>query len=208
MTAEEEKMGTSLEVEEEVDGDLGEEEGGDEEDEAGVNYEDEGDGAIDPELEEMKKRVAEMEAEADKLKALQQELQDDGGEGNNKNSDETSIYVGQVDYDATPEELQNHFASCGTINRVTILCDRKTGQSKGYAYVEFEEADSVQNAIMLDNSIFKGRQLKVTAKRTNLPNRGRGRGRGGFRGRRGGFRGRGGYYRGGYRGGYRGYRGY
>ncbi|RYH29778.1 hypothetical protein EON65_07325 [archaeon] len=40
-------------------------------------------------------------------------------------------YVGQVDYQATPEELQAHFAPCGTINRVTIICDKITGQAKG-----------------------------------------------------------------------------
>ena len=40
-------------------------------------------------------------------------------------------YVGQVDYEATPEELQAHFAPCGTINRVTIICDRVTGHAKG-----------------------------------------------------------------------------
>ena len=40
-------------------------------------------------------------------------------------------YVGQVDYEATPEELRAHFAACGTINRVTILCDKFTGHPKG-----------------------------------------------------------------------------
>jgi hypothetical protein len=40
-------------------------------------------------------------------------------------------YVGQVDYEASPEELQAHFAPCGTINRVTIICDKITGHSKG-----------------------------------------------------------------------------
>lgn len=37
----------------------------------------------------------------------------------------------QVDYGATPEEIQAHFQSCGTINRVTILCDKFTGHPKG-----------------------------------------------------------------------------
>lgn len=41
-------------------------------------------------------------------------------------------YVGQVDYEATAEELQAHFAPCGVINRVTIICDKITGHSKGY----------------------------------------------------------------------------
>jgi len=39
------------------------------------------------------------------------------------------VYVGQVDYGCTPEELQLHFNSCGTVNRVTILTD-KFGQAK------------------------------------------------------------------------------
>ena len=38
----------------------------------------------------------------------------------------------QVDYGATPEEIQAHFQACGTINRVTILCDKFTGHPKGY----------------------------------------------------------------------------
>jgi polyadenylate-binding protein 2 len=45
--------------------------------------------------------------------------------------DEKSVFVGQVDYEATPEELQALFQSCGTINRVTILCNKHTGQPKG-----------------------------------------------------------------------------
>ena len=40
----------------------------------------------------------------------------------------------QVDYGATPEEIQQHFQACGTINRVTIICDKFTGHPKGYAY--------------------------------------------------------------------------
>ena len=154
----------------------------------------------------MKRRVQEMEDEAAKLKAMQQELQVETGSAGKeeKNTDECSIFVGQVDYDATPEELQAHFASCGTINRVTILCDKFSGQSKGYAYVEFEETTSVPTAVLLDNSIFKGRQLKVTAKRVNVPGHAGGKGRGKGRGR-GRGRGRG---KGRFRGGYKGYKGY
>lgn len=36
-----------------------------------------------------------------------------------------------MDYSATPEEIQQHFQACGTINRVTILCDKFTGHPKG-----------------------------------------------------------------------------
>ena len=42
-----------------------------------------------------------------------------------------SIYVGQVDYSTTPEELLAHFESCGTVERVTIVCDKFTGKPKG-----------------------------------------------------------------------------
>ena len=100
-----------------------------------------------------------------------------------------------MDYGATPEEIQQHFQSCGTINRVTILCDKFTGHPKGFAYVEFADSSFVENAAVLNESLFRGRLLKVTPKRTNVPGittrgRGRGRGRGGFRGGpRGGFRG-------------------
>lgn len=75
-----------------------------------------------------------------------------------------------------------------------------------YAYVEFTEPNLVAQALVLNESVFKGRNIKVVPKRTNLPGMSRGRGRGGFRGGRGGL-GRGGFgfpRGGGYRGGYRG----
>jgi len=97
-------------------------------------------------------------------------------------ADNRSIYVGNVDYGATAEELEAHFHGCGSINRVTILCDKFTGHPKGFAYIEFADKDSVDTALALDDSLFRGRQIKVSAKRTNRPglsttNRGRGRGR-------------------------------
>lgn len=107
--------------------------------------------------------------------------------------DARSIYIGNVDYAATPEELHAHFQSCGTINRITILCDKFTGHPKGFAYIEFAEEASVKNAEALNESLFRNRLLKVTPKRTNVPGfsqrggRG-GRGRGAFRATRG-FRG-------------------
>ena len=72
------------------------------------------------------------------------------------------LYVSwlQVDYACPPEEVQQHFQSCGTVNRVTILAD-KFGQPKGFAYVEFVEVDAVQNALLLNESELHGRQIKV-----------------------------------------------
>lgn len=153
----------------------------------------------------MKQRVEEMEREAMKLRELQAAAESadsnsgrEGsagapmeGEDDKAQADSRSIYVGNVDYAATPEDIQAHFQAAGTINRVTILCDKFTGHPKGYAYVEFAEPEHVDAALALDNSLFHGRLIKVTAKRTNVPGFNRGRGRGG--------------YRGGHRGGYRGY---
>ncbi|KAG2733089.1 hypothetical protein G9P44_004079 [Scheffersomyces stipitis] len=131
--------------------------------------------------------------------------------------DGRSIYVGNVDYQSTPEQLEEFFHVVGVIERVTILFDRYSGLPKGYAYVEFEKTESVERAIEdLHGKEFRGREIRVSAKRTNLPGfKKRGGFRGGFRGAfrgsrgsrgpRGGFRGARGTFRG--RGSFRGGRG-
>lgn len=135
--------------------------------------------AASKDLEEMKKRLKEMEEEAAALRDMQAKVEKEMGalqdptsaaavQANKEDADSRSVFVGNVDYSCTPEEVQQHFQSCGTVNRVTILTD-KFGQPKGYAYVEFLEPEAVQNAILLNESELHGRQLKVTAKRTNIP---------------------------------------
>eukprot|EP00922_Rhytidocystis_sp_ex-Travisia-forbesii_P051424 GHVS01076322.1.p1 GENE.GHVS01076322.1~~GHVS01076322.1.p1 ORF type:complete len:229 (-),score=65.13 GHVS01076322.1:42-662(-) len=126
-----------------------------------------------------------------------------GQEAVDEEVDRRSVYVGNVDYSATPHELQDHFKSCGNINRITIMVDKMTGHPKGFAYVEFDDVEAVQHAVLLSDTVFRSRQIKVIPKRKNLPSfmRGRGRGRGMYRGRgRGGYRpfyrGRGGHSRG------------
>ena len=72
----------------------------------------------------------------------------------------TCVTLLQVDYACLPEEVQQHFQFCGTINRVTILID-SFGQPKGFAYVEFDEVGAVQNALLLNETDLHGRPLKV-----------------------------------------------
>ena len=48
-----------------------------------------------------------------------------------KGSETFSVYVKNVDYDARPEDLEEHFKNCGLINRITILIDKYTGLPKG-----------------------------------------------------------------------------
>ncbi|KAL8802602.1 MAG: hypothetical protein Q9182_003692 [Xanthomendoza sp. 2 TL-2023] len=161
-------------------------------------------GDDEEEISAMKRRVAEMEAEAAKLREMQASLdqQDQDLREDREDIDARSIFVGNVDYGASPEEIQGHFQTCGSINRVTILLDKFTGHPKGYAYVEFTEPNLVAQALVLNESLFRGRNLKVVPKRTNVPGMTRGGrgGRGGPRGGRGGMRG--GYDRGGYDRGY------
>ncbi|NXV96172.1 PABP2 protein, partial [Calonectris borealis] len=178
----------------------------------------------DPELEAIKARVREMEKEDERLKELQLEAESrlitslEAGTGRPRRDkaalvsaglfpktmeekmevDQRSIYVGNVDYGGTAEELESHFNSCGQVNRVTILCDKFSGHPKGYAYIEFEEKSSVKAAVELDESVFRGRVIKVLPKRTNMPGIST-TDRGGYRGRfqaRGGLAQWGGYYRG------------
>lgn len=96
----------------------------------------------------MKRRVAEMEEEAAKLREMQASLDQTHNElsDNKEDIDSRSIFVGNVDYSASPEEIQAHFQSCGSINRVTILLDKFTGQPKGY--VPGRDVESPVNSLI------------------------------------------------------------
>nr|XP_039330897.1 embryonic polyadenylate-binding protein 2 isoform X4 [Saimiri boliviensis boliviensis] len=76
-------------------------------------------------------------------------------------ADHRSVYVGNVDYGGSAEELEAHFSCCGKVYRVTILCDKFSGHPKGYAYIEFATKGSVQAAVQLDQSLFRGRVIKL-----------------------------------------------
>ncbi|NXH24516.1 PABP2 protein, partial [Myiagra hebetior] len=179
-------------------------------------------GVQDPELEAIKAKLLEIEKEDERLKKLQLEAENHlfmSPEADRYPSvhdqsllstalfplttrekveaDQRSVYVGNVDYGGTAEELESHFNSCGHINRVTILCDKFSGHPKGYAYIEFEEQSSVRAAVALDESVFRGRVIKVLPKRTNMPgisSTDRGGYRGYFQTRAGLERWGGGYY--------------
>uniref|UniRef100_W5MB68 PABPN1 like, cytoplasmic n=1 Tax=Lepisosteus oculatus TaxID=7918 RepID=W5MB68_LEPOC len=111
------------------------------------------------------KRVVEMCAVVETLKISPQPMTPE----EKTDADNRSVYVGNVDYGATADELEIHFNGCGPVNRVTILCDKFTGHPKGFAYIEFSERDSVKTAMALDETLFRGRVIKVLPKRTNMP---------------------------------------
>merc|ERR1719456_2043051 len=118
-----------------------------------------------------------MEEEAENLKKLTEEMDETAPGDDAAEVDRRSVYIGNVDYGSVPEELQEHFKSCGAINRITILVDKWTGSPKGFAYIEFGDEQGVQNSLLLNDSLFRGRQLKVIQKRTNLPGMAKGKGK-------------------------------
>jgi hypothetical protein len=89
--------------------------------------------AAQEEISAMRRRVQEMEEEAAKLREMQQSLDTERHEmrESKEDVDARSVFVGNVDYGASPEEIQAHFQSIGSINRVTILLDKFTGHPKG-----------------------------------------------------------------------------
>ena len=115
------------------------------------------------------------------------------------------IYVGGLPYSATEQDLENLFAALGSVNNVTIITDRYTGQAKGFGFVEMDDDAEADKAIgSLNGTLMGGRTLTVNeAKpREDRPRTGGGGGYGGGGGGYGG--GGGGRSGGGDRGGSRG----
>ncbi|MBS0016516.1 MAG: RNA-binding protein [Arthrospira sp. SH-MAG29] len=86
-----------------------------------------------------------------------------------------SIYVGNLSYDVTPDDLSQAFAEYGTVKRSMIPTDRETGRSRGFGFVEMSNEDEEKAAIdALDGADWMGRSLKVNKARPRENNRQRG----------------------------------
>ena len=111
------------------------------------------------------------------------------------------LYVGNLSYRMTDSDLEQLFASHGSVTSAQIIMDRDTGRSKGFGFVEMASDQDAQTAITaLNGKEIEGRTLTVNEAR---PKEDRGAGGGGSRGGYGGGGGGGGYGGGGYgRGGY------
>lgn len=102
---------------------------------------------------------------------------------------QTKLYVGNLSYDTTEDELRDLFAQAGTVTSVALIKDRDSGRSKGFAFVEMSNQSEAEKAIqMFNNYSMANRALKVNAAR---PREERGFG-GGYGDRRGGYGDRGG----------------
>jgi RNA recognition motif-containing protein len=112
------------------------------------------------------------------------------------------IYVGNLPYTATEGDVSELFAAFGPVERVKIITDRDTGQSKGFAFVTLGDQSQLNAAVeALNNHDYNGRPLRVNPSEPR-PAGGGGGGYGGGGG--GGYKGGGG---GGYKGGGGGYKG-
>jgi len=124
------------------------------------------------------------------------------------------LYVGNLAFQTTSQDLQDLFAQAGTVESASVIEDRDTGQSKGFAFVEMSTEEEAAAAIeQFNGREVAGRMLKVNEARPRESRGGgggRGFGGGGNRGGGGGYGGggnRGGYGGGGNRGGGGGNRG-
>lgn len=115
-------------------------------------------------------------------------LQGDSFAGFNGEAMETKLYVGNLPYSTTEEDLRDLFSQAGSIKSVTIIKDRDTGRSKGFGFVEMETQAEAQQAIsMLKETKLGERALTVNLARPREDrggrgfDKGRGGGRGGFR---------------------------
>ena len=88
------------------------------------------------------------------------------------------LYIGNLGYDVTQEDLQELFAQAGTCESVAVIMDRTTGQSRGFGFVEMSSNAEAQQAIQRFNGHdFKGRALKVNEAMERSSGRGGGGGR-------------------------------
>jgi RNA recognition motif-containing protein len=72
------------------------------------------------------------------------------------------IYVGNLPFSSTEEDLKDVFGRHGTVDTVNIITDRETGRPRGFAFIEMEEASAAADAIRaLDGSDLGGRNIKV-----------------------------------------------
>ena len=107
------------------------------------------------------------------------------------------LYVGNLSFQTTSEDLQQLFAQAGTVESASVVEDRDTGRSRGFGFVEMASKEDGEKAIeQFNGTDLAGRNLTVNEARPREDRGGRGGGgggRGGFGGNRGGGGGRGGY---------------
>ncbi|MGH9442034.1 MAG: RNA recognition motif domain-containing protein [Thermoanaerobaculia bacterium] len=91
------------------------------------------------------------------------------------------LYVGNLSYDTTEDQVKDLFAGYGTPDSVRLITDRDTGRAKGFGFVEFSNDQEARAAIAgLNGQDMNGRPLTVNEARPQEPRTGGGGNRGGY----------------------------
>ncbi|MEP6848524.1 MAG: RNA-binding protein [Acidobacteriota bacterium] len=99
----------------------------------------------------------------------------------------TKLYVGNLSFQTSNQDLNELFASVGTVETANVVEDRETGRSRGFGFVEMASKDEAENAIaQLNGKEVNGRELKVNEAKPREDRGGRGNGGAGGRGGSGG----------------------
>lgn len=96
---------------------------------------------------------------------------------------QSKVYVGNLSYNTSEDELRDHFAQYGNIEEIKLIVDFGTGRSKGFGFITYAAGKDCENALAANGFELGGRKLKVNIARED--NR---RSAGGGGGARGGFR--------------------
>src|ERR1044072_9209212 len=100
----------------------------------------------------------------------------------------TKLYVGNLSFNTTENELQELFAQAGAVQEVTLMQDKFTGKSRGFAFVTMGSEEDAQNVISKFNGqTIEGRPLTVNEARPREPRPPGGGGGGGYGGGGGGY---------------------
>lgn len=81
-----------------------------------------------------------------------------------------SIYVGNLPWSATEDQVRKLFSEYGTVNSVNLIVDRETGRARGFGFVEMEAAGATTLSEALNGSSLDGRSLKVNEAQPKAPN--------------------------------------
>jgi RNA recognition motif-containing protein len=85
------------------------------------------------------------------------------------------LYVGNLPYNVTEDQLKQHFAQHGSVLSVRIITDKFSGRSKGFGFVELSSAEEAEKAIQaLNGTDFEGRNIVVSEARPQAPRPGGG----------------------------------
>jgi RNA recognition motif-containing protein len=94
----------------------------------------------------------------------------------------TKLYVGNLPFSATEEAVRTLFSAHGTVETISLITDRETGQARGFGFVEMSSADASRAMQALNGTDFEGRALKINEAQDRARSGGGGGGGGGNRG--------------------------